>query len=276
MSLRTIASFAVAIFLGFVAVLLVRTYLTSQKPAAQQVTAAGMTPVVVANVPIQRGTVLQAGMLKVIGFTRESVPAGSFGAVNQVVIPGQPPKIALRELAPNEPVLAAKVSGPGAKANLAAALTPGMRAVGLRSSDVAGVGGFVLPGDRVDILLARQVGAGPTASTVVQALADNARVLGVDQSTDADKPTVTKAVTVEVTPQQAQAILLAQSVGTVSLSLRQSADLAPLPRHTTTIADFGGEGGHAARVRPAVKAAPPLPTVRVTRGVTVSGYPVSG
>jgi pilus assembly protein CpaB len=272
MSLRTIASFAVAIFLGFVAVLLVRAYMTSQKPATERAAGAGMTPVVVANVPITRGTVLQAGMLKVLAFTRESAPAGSFTAVNQVIVPGQPPKVALRELAANEPVLVAKVSGPGSKANLAGALTPGMRAVGLRSSDVAGVGGFVLPGDRVDILMVRQVGTGATATSIVQSLADNARVLGVDQSTDAEKPTVTKAVTVEVTPQQAQAILLAQSVGTVSLSLRQSADLAPLPRHTTTIADFGGEGGRPP-VRHVVKA-PPVPTVRVTRGVTASAYPV--
>jgi pilus assembly protein CpaB len=271
MSLRTIASFAVAIFLGFVAVLLVRAYLTAQNPGTKPAVA-GVTPVVVANVPISRGTVIQTGMLKVIAFTRESAPAGTFSAINQVVIPGQPPKIALRELAPNEPVLVAKVSGPGAKANLAGALTPGMRAVGLRSSDVAGVGGFVLPGDRVDILTVRQVGNGASASFIVQPLADNARVLGVDQSTDAEKPTVAKAVTVEVTAQQAQAILLAQSVGTVSLTLRQSADLAPLARHVTTVRDLGPEG-HPVPVK--VIKAPPVPTVHVTRGVTVSGYPIA-
>jgi pilus assembly protein CpaB len=148
-----------------------------------------------------------------------------------------------------------------------------MRAVSLRSNDVAGVAGFVLPGDRVDILLTRQIEHGQ----VTQVLAENVRVLGVDQTDDdqANKPQVAKAVTVEVTPDQAQKISLAQAVGQVSFSLRHSADQLPLTRHATTIADLGF-GGAAPRVTHAVArrvaAPPPLAEVRVTRGVDIAGY----
>jgi pilus assembly protein CpaB len=273
LSLRTIASLVVAVFLGLVAVLLLRNVLSAQKPAALQASST-QVPVVVANVPIGRGVVLKTDMLKVVSFTRESAPPGSFAAVNQVIVAGQPDKVALRDFAANEPLTVAKISGPGAKSNLSGMLTPGMRAVGLRSSDVAGVGGFILPGDRVDILLTRQNGAGDKVQTIEQVLAENARVLGVDQSSDADKPTVAKAITVEVTPDQAQAISLAQAVGQVSLSLRQSADMLPLKKHAMTLADLGG-GEHKA---PVVRRAPPPPKkpdmtqVRVTRGVAVTGY----
>ena len=117
-----------------------------------------------------------------------------------------------------------------------------MRAVSLASTDVSGVGGFVLPGDRVDIFLTRSVTTADNKNTTVtQALAQNVRVLGVDQTSNeyASKPQVAKAVTVEVTPDQAQMILLGNSVGSVSLSLRQIADGAMLGRKVTTVADLG-------------------------------------
>src|SRR6185436_19841637 len=103
---------------------------------------------------------------------------GSFRTVNELVGAGPTARLALRSLAPNEPILPSKVSGAGGKLNLSGVLTQGMRAVSLRSNDVAGVAGFVLPGDRVDILLTRQLADN---SSVTQVLAENVRVLGVDQ-----------------------------------------------------------------------------------------------
>jgi pilus assembly protein CpaB len=289
MNLRTIASFAIALFLGLIAVVLVRNYLAGAKGnagAGPSAAAGQMGPVVVAAVPIARGATLQPAMLKVVNYPRASLPAGAFQTVDQLSKAGAP-RTAMRSIAPNEPVLVAKLSGAGGKTNLSGTLTPGMRAVSIRSSDVAGVGGFVLPGDRVDVLLTRTAGAGDHPQTLIQALAENALVLAVDQSNDVenDKPVVAKAVTLEVTPDQAQAVTLAQSVGTVSLSLRQVADAAPLARRVTTVADLGGLGRAAAparaasakpgkgAVRPAV--APDMIVVRVTRGVETAGYPVS-
>jgi pilus assembly protein CpaB len=276
MSLRTIASFAVAILLGLVAVMLVRNYIGSQN-ATPGNAPVGTTPVVVAVGPIARGAVLQPAMLKVVNFPAESVPQGSFQSVDQLVTADGPQRLALREMVANEAVVATKVSGPGSRPTLAGQLTPGMRAVSMRTSDVSGVAGFVLPGDRVDVLLTRTIGEGAGEQSQVQVLAENVLVLGVDQQAEAEKPTVARAVTVEVTPDQAQAIPLAQAIGEVSLALRQSADEQSLVRKVTTVADLGPVRPRTAAVvrRAAARPAPPpLPQVKVTRGTEVAGYAV--
>jgi pilus assembly protein CpaB len=289
MSLRTIATIAIALVLGLVAVFLARGFLAGPKAAAHGAAAAqAMTTVVVAASGIERGQALDAKVLKIVNYPAASVPQGAFQTVAQITS-GPSARLALRSIEANEPILAARISGPGAKPNLAAELTPGMRAVSLRSNDVLGVGGFVLPGDRVDIFLTRSIAsaAGDKSSTVTQALAQNVRVLGVDQSSNEDstKPQVAKAVTVEVTPDQAQAILLGDSVGTVSMSLRQISDGAALARRVTTVADLGNFGGGKA-ARPAAAGAKPSGkgkahltgpgSVRVTRGVETTDYSVAG
>lgn len=280
MNIRNIASIAVAILLGLVAVILVRAQLNNNKPA-QAVAVAGMTPVVVASQAIERGATLQPGFLKVVNYPTDSVPSGAFTDVAALSGQGDQARLALRAIAANEPIMTVKVSEPGGKANLSASLTPGMRAIGVRSSDVTGVGGFALPGDRVDVMVTREVGKEAAATTVTQILAENVRVLGVDQSddVDADKPVVAKAVTIEVTPDQAQAISLAQQVGTVSLSLRQVADDAALARKSLTANELGRYGPPpVARPRTVRVAARPsqsgLTEVHVTRGTEISGYPV--
>ena len=242
MSIRTIATLAVALFLGLIAVLLVRGILNAQRTAPISTTASlsGTVPVVVVAAPIARGQAIDASRLKVVTFPQSAIPNGTFRNIAELTGSGAP-RLALSALVPNEPVLSAKISDPGGKLNLATVVAAGMRAVSLRSNDVVGVGGFVLPGDRVDVLLTRQIGTGDTANSVTQVLAENVRVLGVDQSDNdqADKPVVTKAVTVEVAPEQAQAISLGQSVGTVSLTLRHVADDEQLTRRATTVADLG-------------------------------------
>lgn len=286
MPLRTLASLAVAILLGLVAVLLVRGVLMSRQAAGPAVASDGVS-VVVAALPIERGVALKPAMLKTVKYPRDAVPVGAFQSVEALVGKDAPPRTTLRALTANEPLMPAKLSGAGGKTNLSGAVTPGMRAVSVKSSDVAGVGGFVLPGDRVDILLTRVVGKGESSMNVTQILAENAMVLGVDQTSDleADKPIVAKAVTVEVTPDQAQAISLGHAVGDVSLSLRQLTDDGVLVRKATTESDLGlygrrvasSSGGGAAPARRAsAPARPPsnLTEVRVTRGVETSGYQV--
>jgi pilus assembly protein CpaB len=270
-SIRSLISLSVAVFLGLLALLLVRAYLVSHTAGpvmAKQAT----SPVVVAAAPIARGAALKPEMFKLASYPRESVPQGAFTTVQQVMkSPDGNPRSAVREMVANEPVVASKLSGSGVNANLSGVLAPGMRAVSVKSSEVTGVGGFALPGDRVDVLVTRQVGSGQTASSVLQVLAENVRVLGVDQSSDADKPVVSKAVTIEVTPQQAQAIALAQAVGQVTLALRQTSDTSPLAKRAMTVADLGPLGAQRPPRRVLV-AHRPEPTVRVTRGVKVENY----
>lgn len=275
MSLRTLASLAVAVLLGLIAVMLIRTVIAGRAP--QTAATAATQAVVVASLPIERGTKLTPAMLKVVNYPKEAVPAGSFPTVDQLAGPNA--RVAMRSMTANEPVLAAKLSGEGGKTNLSGTLSPGMRAVSVESSAVTGVGGFVLPGDRVDILVTREIGKGDAKTNVTQVLAENSLVLGVDQTSDQEtnKPVVAKAVTVEVTPEQAQAVSLAQSIGSITLSLRQISDSAPLARKATTTSDLAVYG---LRRTPAAggprRARPAAPQVRVTRGIETTSYSVSG
>jgi len=271
-SIRTIATLAVAILLGIIAVALTRSYIGAATQRTVVSAPTGLVPVVVAAQPLDRGVVLQPAFLKVASFPADAVPATAFHSVAELTGDKDHQRLALRALAANEPVLAPNVSGPGGKLNLSGTIADGMRAVSLRSTDVTGVGGFVLPGDRVDVLLTRAMAGGPnTVNTVTQVLAENVRVLGVDQSANdqADKPVVSRAITVEVSPDQATAISLAQAIGTVSLTLRHVADGAPLVRKSMAISDLG----------PAPHAAPAAVhqgvTVRVVRGTEAQRFSMS-
>jgi pilus assembly protein CpaB len=270
-SIRTIATFAVAIFLGIVAVILTRSYVGSVAQQGAATALAGSVPVVVAAQPLDRGVVLQPAMLKVVNFPAEAAPANVFHSVTDLAGGKDQQRLALRSMVANEPILAPNVSGPGGRLTLSGTIGAGMRAVSLRSTDVTGVGGFVLPGDRVDVLLTRATGGGGEASnTVTQVLAENVRVLGVDQSDnyESDKPVVGKSITVEVTPEQAQTISLAQVVGTVSLTLRHIADEAPLARKSTAASDLSVGPRKAPR-------GPAAPQVRVFRGTEASRFSMS-
>jgi len=266
-SMRTIATFAVAIFLGVVAVLLTRGYVNSVTQNAAPAASSQLVPVVVAAQALERGVVRQPAALKVVNFPAEAAPANVFHTIAELTGAKDQQRLVLRNLVANETVLANYVSGPGGKLNLSGTIAAGMRAVSFRSSDVAGVGGFVLPGDRVDVLLTRSVAAsGTTPNILTQVLAENVRVLGVDQSAndEADKPVVTRAITLEMTPEQASAISLGQSVGTITLTLRHVADDTPLTHKAMDVRDLG----------PAPKRAtgPAAPAIRVIRGTDSSRF----
>ena len=130
-----------------------------------------------------------------------------------------------------QPVTQGALVSPGDRGFLAAALGPGLRAVTIPVSQKTGVGGFVFPGDHVDLVLTQTVGNGQqdslkTAETILR----NVRVLATDQSTEneiVDGKTVVRdfrTVTVEVTPRIAEKVAVAQTIGTISLSLRSLAD----------------------------------------------------
>lgn len=283
MSIRTIATIAIAVLLGLVAVFLVQNYLSGQRAADRsRAILAGTAPVVIAAQPIARGIALQPTLLKVVRYPQESVPAGALTDLTQATQGGE--RLALRTFAPNEPILADQITTPGGKVILSASMTPGMRAVTFRSDDVAGVAGFVLPGDRVDVLLTRSVGDKQQAM-VTQVLAQNVKILGVDQLSDqnADKPVVARAVTMEVSPEVAQTIRLAQALGSVSLALRQIGDQTPVLKTVATIRDLGFAGPAPAITKAAYtphvvrrpRAGGDDLDVRITRGTTTTSYKVA-
>ncbi len=130
-----------------------------------------------------------------------------------------------------EPVTQGSLVRPGDRGFLAAALTPGMRAITVPVDAKAGVAGFVFPGDRVDMVLTQSVGGGEgPALKASETILRNLRVLATDQTTTQhtkDGKTVVRAfrtVTMEVTPTIAEKIAVAQTLGTLSLALRPLAD----------------------------------------------------
>jgi pilus assembly protein CpaB len=160
----------------------------------------------------------------------------------------------------DEPLLQAKVSGFGAKATVATKLPEGKRATSIRINDVNGVAGFVLPGDRVDVLLTREIGD-DNKDLVTDIILQSIVVLGIDQLTDEqrEKPQVARTATVEVTPEEAQKLALAMQVGTLSLALRNigSAEVAKTQR--VRVSDLARADAPAVKRREA-------PTVKVRRG----------
>ena len=133
-----------------------------------------------------------------------------------------------------QPVTQGALVAPGDRGFLAAALGPGMRAVTIMVSQKTGVAGFIFPGDRVDLMLTQTV-HGPTGDTgeplkTAETVLRNLRVLATDQSTETEtengKTVVRSArsITLEVTPRIAEKITVADTIGTLNLTLRSIAD----------------------------------------------------
>jgi pilus assembly protein CpaB len=196
------------------------------------------------------------------------MPAGAFTKISDVLHGGR--RVVLTAIEPNEPVLSLKITGPGERATLSALVKPGMKAVTIRVNDVEGVGGFVLPGDRVDVVLTRQIDKGSASTEVVL---QNTRVLAVDQIADerAAKTTVAKSVTLEVSTVEAQKVWLASSVGNLSLLLRKAGETAETKTRKITLNDLSSN-------EPVSTDKVATTTVVVTRAVAKQEYtvPVEG
>lgn len=131
-----------------------------------------------------------------------------------------------------QPLTRGALVGPNDRGFLAAALGPGMRAITVPVNTIGGVAGFVFPGDRVDLVLTQSIagGEGGADLKVSETIVRNLRVLATDQridSKDAEGKTVVRTfsnVTLEVTPRIAEKVVVSQTVGTLSLSLRSIAD----------------------------------------------------
>jgi pilus assembly protein CpaB len=242
MRIRSIVVFALALIFGGVAVAAAKVWLEGQRQlmfSQSGSSTAEMGTIVVAASGLRFGDLLQDSNLKEIPWPAGTTPTGSFHTRADVVKGGD--RYVVTAIEANEPVLAWKITGPGQRATLSATLDPGMKAVTIRVNDVVGVAGFVLPGDRVDVLLTR-TGSNDAAApvTYVDVLLQGVKVLAIDQSADdrTDKPAVVKAVTFEVNTEQAQKLTLAASVGQLSLALRNVAAAGGEKTRRVTVTDL--------------------------------------
>jgi len=206
-----------------------------QKPEPAQQPVATRT-VVVAATPLRFGVQLSTSNLREVAWPQDATPAAAFGSVKDLLAGGK--RIVLAAIEANEPVLAQKITGPGQRATLSAVIDPGQRAVTIRVNDVEGVAGFVLPGDRVDVLMTRQV---DRVSGNTDVVLQHVKVLAVDQLADdsADKPALAKAVTLEVDSVGAQKLSLAASIGSLSLSLRKAGEAESEGTRKISVGDLG-------------------------------------
>jgi pilus assembly protein CpaB len=243
MRASTLVMIGFAVVFGLLAVFIAQSWLSNQA-AMQAKNQRGPEPgtpaqtIVVAKEPLRYGFELNASMLKEVSWAGDAVPTGAFHKVADLLKGGR--RIVLAAIEVNEPVLALKVTGPGQRATLSSLVRDGMKAVTIRVNDVEGVGGFVLPGDHVEIVLTRnKSGTAPTSEIVLQ----NTRVLAVDQSADerATKASVSKSVTLEVNTVDAQKVWLAASVGNLSLLLRKAGETAEVKTRQISLKDLAGQ-----------------------------------
>lgn len=200
---------------GFAAAWSAKNWVQERTRASGDISA-GST-VVVAAMEVPYGTMLEGRHVKVITVPNGTPLGNNFGGVDEVV-----GLIATQKVLSGEVLLKERFAKPGTGSTLAALIRPDMRAVTVRVDDVVGVAGFLLPGNHVDIVAARKVNDRATTETILY----NINVLAVDQTTNQDKnePVVVRAVTLEMTPQQAEVLVKAREEGRIQLTLRNPTD----------------------------------------------------
>lgn len=187
------------------------------EPIVQQEEQEETVPVMRAALDIAYGQTVEAQHLQQVNMPVSLVPEGAASSADELV--GQ---IAQTDVIRGETLMKAKFGGHLAGNTLAALIEPNKRAITVRVNDVIGVAGFLLPGNRVDILASRVINKRAYTRTVIEDL----KVLAVDQTatTNDNDPVIVRAVTLEVTPNEAETIVNARSEGPIQLSLRNPQD----------------------------------------------------
>jgi pilus assembly protein CpaB len=237
MRVVTIVSLGASAVLGLAALFVAKAVLPNAGHSKTQILAqqpvAGV-PVVVAKGDLKFGDRLDAGKVTILHVPANAVPTGAFTTVEQVLAQdngGAP--VALTQIAAKELLLPSKLSGPGARSSVAVEIADGFRAYTIKVSDVTGVGGHALPGDRVDVVLTRDLTPeGAMRNYISEVVIQNVRVLGVDLNADMTKntPATPSTATLEVSVQDAQKLAVAADLGKLSLALRKTgaAELTPV------------------------------------------------
>jgi pilus assembly protein CpaB len=262
----------VAIAMGGGAAYLAHGWLQAQ----MNVVAAAYQPagrIVTAAESLAYGAAVTAENVSEIPWFTTKLPEGAFASKDDLLAGGR--RTVLYPLKQGEPVLRSKVTGAGQRASLAAVMEEGKRAVTVRVDDVRGVAGFVLPGDFVDIvMIADEVSSRRQSYSDI--LLEHIKVLAIDQiaSEAEEKPTVARAVTLEVTKEQAQKIVLASNVGKLSLILSRPVESSRDPNRRIGERDIGRivpEPVKPVAPPPPVVAAPAPPSNRVKVTIVRNG-----
>ncbi len=213
---KAIAMLVLSLVIGLAATVVAAGWIAQQGQLAS-------SKVVVAAGDIQLGTRLNAQMLTTADWPSGSIPPGAITKLEPLQ-----DRVVRTTVLRGEPILEAKLAPLGTKGGLSAVIPEGKRAMTVRVNDVIGVAGFALPGNYVDIVVNTQLESdgGRGDKQISKIVLEHILVLAVAQEANRDetKPRVVNAVTLELTPEQAEKLDLARSVGTLSLVLRNQVD----------------------------------------------------
>lgn len=281
---RNIVIFAVALFVGLIAVVVANGWFSGMEARQERVAEKEqLARIVVATQPLAFGDQLTQQNVRLQNWPASSVPEGAFTSIPAVL---RDKRVALRPIVAGEPILASKVSGTDGRATLAAVLPEGMRAFSIPVSAVSGVSGFVLPGTMVDVILTRKIAGDGAESEDIRSdvILENVQVLAVDQNANdgEGKPDVSKTATLAVPLYDAQRLSIARRIGTLSLALRRIEGPSEvngngsLQRASSTVTNrqLGGRMMYVARLEPGQSA--PVPNINVAQSAASSqpGAPV--
>ncbi len=215
---RGVVMFLVALAAAIGAVFIAAKWLQQRSTQVNQVAVAAQE--------INMGQKLTSNMFKLVSWPANIMPPESFSDLTK--LDGRVTKSALQV---GEPILATKLAPEGSLGGLSAVIAEGKRAITVRVNDVVGVAGFALPGNFVDIIVNTQKeegsGNNKNSKDISKIVLEHILVLAVAQEAGRDEttPKVVNAVTLEVSPEQAEMIDLARSIGDLSLVLRNQADV---------------------------------------------------
>ncbi len=213
---KAIAMLVLSLVIGLAATVVAAGWIAQQGQLAS-------SKIVVAAGDIQLGSRLNAQMLTTADWPSGSIPPGAITKIEALQ-----DRVVKTSILRGEPILDAKLAPLGTKGGLSAVIPEGKRAMTVRVNDVIGVAGFALPGNYVDIVVNTQLESDGARGDkqISKIVLEHILVLAVAQeaSRDETKPRVVNAVTLELTPEQAEKLDLARSVGTLSLVLRNQVD----------------------------------------------------
>lgn len=229
---RAIGMLVVSVLLGLAVVIM-----TASRAEQQGI---AVTRVVVAAADLETGSKLDPEKLSVIDWPRASAPGGSFADIKDLR-----DRVLKSSVQRDEAILNSKLAPLGSAGGLSAVIADGKRAMTVRVNDVVGVAGFALPGNYVDILVntRQDAGKGNEARLITRTVLEHVLVLAVAQQAGRDdtKPKLVNAVTLELSPADAEKIDLARNVGNLSLLLRNQIDKASVATTGITTSQLFGE-----------------------------------
>lgn len=252
-NLKAIALLVLAVVVGLAAAVYAASWVAQRGNIAS-------TKVVVAAVDIELGSKITPQMLTTSDWPSESVPTDAFKDAKDLQ-----DRVVKASVLRGEAIVDRKLSPVGTQGGLSAVIAEGKRAMTVRVNDVIGVAGFALPGNYVDVMVNAQQergGKGDQPTQVSMTVLEQVLVLAVAQeaSRDDTKPKVVSAVTLELSPGDAEKLDLARSVGTLSLVLRNQLDKTPVATAGVTKSQLLGLAKQPA---PVVQAPPPAAPVQV-------------